>query len=227
MAHPASRTRRADRPPVVPAEPVRRACSDAPTFPTWLPLASTDCPRSCPLSESDLDQRLLLHSVADRLDTVADHLPLPDQIGPDPALSEILDDEILHLARLFSYLAGEHAFRHRATSRYPSRGTTANRLTALALASAAEATGAALAALGAAVHHLGHLADLTHQPRGPARDQACIAVHQALADRVGEVRAHLTRASKELRTAADTRTTPHTFPVRAAPAASASTSRTR
>ena len=44
--------------------------------------------------------------MADRLDTVADHLPLPDQIGPDPALSEILDDEIRHLASLLGYLDG-------------------------------------------------------------------------------------------------------------------------
>ncbi|MFF9040518.1 hypothetical protein ACF090_34205 [Streptomyces sp. NPDC014892] len=163
--------------------------------------------------------------MADRLDTVADHLPLPDQIAPDPALNEILDDEIRHLASLLGYLAGQHAFRHR----YPSRVTTADRRTALALASAAAPAGAALAALGAAVHHLGHLADLTHQPRGPARDRATIAVQQALADRMGDVRTHLASAAKELRTTADTRTTPHTFPVRTPPAAapSASTSRTR
>ncbi|MFF9778508.1 hypothetical protein ACF1HJ_33270 [Streptomyces sp. NPDC013978] len=166
--------------------------------------------------------------MADRLDTVADHLPLPDQIGPDPALSEILDDEIRHLASLLGYLAGQHAFRHRAAIRYPNRVTTAGRHTALALVSAAAPTGAALAALGAAVHHLGHLADLTHQPRGPVRDRATIAVHQALADRMGEIRTHLARAAKELRATADTRTTPHTFPVRTPPAAaSASTSRTR
>ncbi|MDX2908184.1 hypothetical protein [Streptomyces griseiscabiei] len=165
--------------------------------------------------------------MADRLDTVADHLPLPDRIGPDPAVSEILDDEIRHLAHLLGYLAGEHAVRHRAAVRYPSRVTTAGRGTALALASAAAPTGAALAALGAAVHHLGHLADLTHQPRGPARDRATIAVQQALAERMGEVRMHLARAAKELRATADTRTTPHTFPVRTPPAATASTSRTR
>ncbi|QFQ97373.1 hypothetical protein F9278_15475 [Streptomyces phaeolivaceus] len=159
---------------------------------------------------SDLDQRLLLHSVADRLNTVADHLPLPDQFTspPDPGLSEILDDEVRHLARLLGYLAGEHAFRHRAATRYPNRVTTISRRTALAIASAAEPTAAALAALGSAVHHLGRLADLAHQAPSPARARATAATRDALADRMVGARTHLARASKQLRTAADTWTAP-------------------
>ncbi|CAM5570808.1 hypothetical protein [Streptomyces aurantiogriseus] len=169
---------------------------------------------------------MLLHTVADRLNTVADHLPLPDQIHPDPALSEILDDEVRHLARLLGYLAGEHAFRHRAADRYPGRRTATGRRTALALASAAEPAGAALAALGAAVHHLGHLADLTHQAPSPARARATATAHQGLVDRMVEVRTHLARAAKQLRAAADTQTTPvATTPPR--PAASAAASRNR
>lgn len=179
------------------------------------------------LEPSDLDQRALLHDLADRLGSVADHLPLPDQIRLDPGLSEILDDEVRHLAVLLGYLAGEHAFRHRAAANYPGRLTATGRRTALALASAAEPTGAALAALGTAIHHLGHLADLTHQTPSPARAQAMATAHQGLVDRMGEVRAHLAHAAKDLRSAADTRTTPHTAPTRPAPAASAATSRTR
>ncbi|MFG3261657.1 hypothetical protein [Streptomyces bobili] len=155
---------------------------------------------------SDPDQRMLLHDVADRLNTVADHLPLPDQIRPDPALSEILDDEVRHLARLLGFLAGESAFRHRAAARSPARPTATVRRTTLALASAAEPTGLALAALSAAVHHLGHLADLAHQAPGPARDRAITTEHQRLEDRLGDSRIFLARAAKHLRTAADTRT---------------------
>ncbi|WP_405625977.1 hypothetical protein [Streptomyces sp. NBC_01396] len=155
---------------------------------------------------SDPDQRMLLHDVADRLNTVADHLPLPDQIHPDPALSETLDDEVRHLARLLGFLAGESAFRHRAAARSPARPTATVRRTTLALASAAEPTGLALAALSAAVHHLGHLADLAHQAPGPARDRAITTKHQWLEDRLGDSRIYLARAAKHLRTAADTRT---------------------
>lgn len=181
------------------------------------------------LEPSDLDQRALLHDLADRLGSVADHLPLPDQIVLHPGLSEILDDEVRHLAVLLGYLAGEHAVRHRAATNYPCRLTATGRRTALALASAAEPTGAALAALGAAVHHLGHLADLTHQTPSPARALAMATAHQGLVDCMGEVRTHLAHAAKDLRTAADTRTAPHTAPTRPVPtpAASATTSRTR
>lgn len=169
---------------------------------------------------------MLLHTVADRLNTVMDHFPLPDQIRLDPGLSEILDDEVRHLASLLGYLAGEHAFRHRAATRYPAQVTATSRRTALALASAAEPTGAALAALGLAVHHLGHLADLTHQPPSPARTRATATAHQGLVDRMGEVRTHLARAAKQLRAAADTRTAPATA-TPPWPAASAAASRTR
>lgn len=168
---------------------------------------------------------MLLHDVADRLNTVADHLPLPDQIRPDPALSEILDDEVRHLARLLGFLAGESAFRHRAAARYPARSTATVRRTTLALASAAEPTGLALAALGAAVHHLGHLADLTRQPPGPARDRAITTAHQGLVDNLGDSRIHLARAAKHLRAAADTRTAPAATTVPSAPTATATPSR--
>ncbi|MER7407874.1 hypothetical protein ABT373_36745 [Streptomyces sp. NPDC000070] len=168
---------------------------------------------------------MLLHDVADRLNAVADHLPLPDQIQPEPALSEMLDDEVRHLASLLTYLVGETAFRHRAAARYPTRVTATDRRTTLALARAAEPTGAALAALGAAVHHLGLHADLTHQAPGPARTRA-IASAQGLVDRIGESRTCLARAAKHLRAAADARATPAvTAP--SPPTASATASRTR
>ncbi|ULR53906.1 hypothetical protein [Streptomyces deccanensis] len=176
---------------------------------------------------SDPDQRMLLHDVADRLNTVADQLPLPDQIRADPALSEILDDEVRHLARLLGFLAGESAFRHRAAARYPTRTTATVRRTTLALASAAEPTGLALAALGAAVHHLGQLADLTRQAPGPARDRAVTAAHQGLVDRLGDSRIHLARAAKHLRAAADTRTAPAATTVPSAPSATTTPSRSR
>lgn len=158
---------------------------------------------------------MLLHDVADRLNTVADHLPLPDQIHPDPALSEILDDEVRHLARLLGYLAGESAFRHRATTRSPTRPTATVRRTTLALATAAEPTSLALSALGAAIHHLGHLADLAHQAPGPARTRAITTEYHQLVDRLGDSRLHLSHAAKHLRAAADT----HTPPAASSPAA--------
>lgn len=151
---------------------------------------------------------MLLHDVADRLNTVSDQLPLPDQVRPDPALSEILDDEVRHLARLLGFLVGESAFRHRAATRYPAQPTATVRRTTLALASAAAPAGLALAALGAAVHHLGELADLAHQAPGPARSRAIAIKQQRLVDRLGDSRLHLARAAKQLRTAADTGTPP-------------------
>ena len=175
---------------------------------------------------SDLDQRMLLHDMADRLNTVADHLPLPDQIHPDPALSEILDDEVRHLARLLGYLAGESAFRHRAATRSPHPPTATDRRTTLALASAAQPAGAALAALGAAVHQLGLLVHLAHQLSGPARDRSIAAAHQHLVDRLSDARTHLAHAAKQLRATADTQVTPAVTMPRP-PAASAAASRNR
>ncbi|MCX5238888.1 hypothetical protein OG824_27165 [Streptomyces prunicolor] len=180
------------------------------------------------LFPSDLDQRVLLHNVADRLNTVADHLPLPYQIGPDPALSEILDDEVRNLARLLGYLTGQHAFRHRAAANYPDQATATHRRVTLALAEAAEPTGGALAALSAAVHHLARLADLTQQRPGPGSDRAraITAAHQDLTHCIGESRTQLAHAAQNLRTTADTRTPPPaTVPV--PPTPSAAPSRTR
>ncbi|MGY9065367.1 hypothetical protein [Streptomyces sp. CAS3] len=160
------------------------------------------------LSPSEADQRALLHDVADRLDSIADQLPLPDQIRADPALSEILDDEVRHLARLLGYLAGESAFRHRAAARYPAEVTVFQRRTTLALARAAESAGAALAAFGAAIHCLGILTCLPHQAPGPARARARNTALEQLVVRFGESRAHLAQAAKRLRQAADTRSAP-------------------
>ncbi|MFF4256629.1 hypothetical protein ACFY1L_36130 [Streptomyces sp. NPDC001663] len=185
--------------------------------------------KELPLSASDPDQRMLLHDMADKFNAVSDQLPLPDQIRLDPALSEILDDEVRHLARLLAFLAGESAFRHRAATRYPARptatATATVRRTTLALASAAEPAGLALAALGAAVRHLGQLADLAHQAPGPARTRAIAIEQQRLVDRLGDSRIHLARAAKQLRTAADTRTPPAATVPSAAAAASPSRSR--
>jgi hypothetical protein len=178
---------------------------------------------------------MLLHDIADKFNTVSDQLPLPDQIRPDPALSEILDDEVRHLARLLGFLAGESASRHRAATRYPTRptatatatATATVRRTTLALASAAEPAGLALAALGGAVRHLGQLADLAHQAPGPARTRSIAIEHQRLVDRLGDSRLHLARAAKRLRTAADTRTPPAATVPSPSIAAAASPSRSR
>ncbi|MFF4361528.1 hypothetical protein [Streptomyces sp. NPDC001604] len=169
---------------------------------------------------------MLLHDMADRLNTVCDHLPLPDQIRPDPALSEILDDEVRHLARLLQFLAGESAFRHRAATRSPARPTATVRRTTLALASAAAPTGLALADLGAAVHHLGQLTDLARQAPGPARDRAISTEHQRLTDRLSDSRIHLARAAKQLRASADNRTPPSASSV-PSPSATTAPSRSR
>ncbi|MER6125775.1 hypothetical protein ABT173_24730 [Streptomyces sp. NPDC001795] len=170
-------------------------------------------------SLSDPDQQMLLHDVADQINTVADQLPLPDQVQPGPGLSEILDDEVRHLARLLGYLAGESAFRHRAAARYPDQVTPSQRRTTLALARAAEPAGAALAALGGAVHCLGVLADPSHQDPGRASNRTWATAHQQLVERLAESRAHLARAAKSLRTAADARSIrPAPSPPTAAPA---------
>ncbi|WP_406463348.1 hypothetical protein OH768_47815 [Streptomyces sp. NBC_01622] len=185
-------------------------------------------PRVPEVFPSDLDQRVLLHNLADRFNTVADHLPLPEQVSADPALSEILDDEVRNLARLLGYLTGQHASRHRAAAYYPDQTTAVHRRVTLALAEAAEPAGAALAALGAAVHHLARLTDLTRRrPNpGPDRARAITAVHRSLLDRLGESRSQLARAARGLRANADTRTPPPAI-VPAPPTPSASPSRTR
>ncbi|MFI2204631.1 hypothetical protein ACH47Z_28365 [Streptomyces sp. NPDC020192] len=170
---------------------------------------------------------MLLHDVADRLDTVSDQLPLPDQIRPDPALSEILDDEVRHLARLVGYLVAESAFRHRAAARYPAQVAATQRRITLALARAAEPAGAALAALGSAVHCIGVIADLNHQSPGTRRNRAVAAAHQQLVDRLGESRGHLARAAKHLRDTANTRSAPAAGPAPPLPAVTTTASRTR
>ncbi|GAA3496669.1 hypothetical protein GCM10019016_037700 [Streptomyces prasinosporus] len=170
-------------------------------------------------SLSDPDQRMLLHDIADRINTVADQLPLPDQVQPGPGLGEILDDEVRHLARLLCYLAGESAFRHRAATRYAHQVTPSQRRTTLALARAAEPAGAALAALGGAVHCLGVLADLSHRSSGRVGNRTVASAHRQLVAHLAESRAHLARAAKCLRTAADAQSIgPAPSPPTAAPA---------
>ncbi|MDX2763003.1 hypothetical protein [Streptomyces europaeiscabiei] len=169
---------------------------------------------------------MLLHDVADRLNTIADHLPLPDQIRADPAIGEVLEDEVRRLAGLLTYMVGETAFRHRAAAHYPHELTATDRRSTLALARAAQPAGAALAALGTAVHYLGRLSDLPHQPPGPARDHAITIAHQALVNRIAAARGRLAQTARMLRSAADTQATPAvTAPV--APAPPAPPSRTR
>ncbi|MFE9905050.1 hypothetical protein [Streptomyces achromogenes] len=166
---------------------------------------------------------MLLHGIADQLNTIADQFPLPDQVRADPAVGEILDDEIRNLTRLLGYLAGESAFRQRASARYPDQVTSSQRRTTLALARAAEPASGALAALGSAVHDLGVLLDLTHQAPGRDRNRATAATHQRLAEHFTEARTQLIRAAQQLRRAADTRTaspasappSPHASPARA------------
>jgi hypothetical protein len=167
---------------------------------------------------------MLLHDVADRLNGVSDCLPLPDQLGPQPAVGEVLDEEVRNLARMLTFLAGETAFRHRATARSPRRPPTPDRRVALALARAAQPTGAALAALGDAVHRLGVLMDLTHQAVGPGHAQATATARQALVDSVALAREHLAHAARQLRTTADA---PATSGVAALPAPSPASSRAR
>ncbi|MEU3616860.1 hypothetical protein ABZ725_31840 [Streptomyces sp. NPDC006872] len=173
---------------------------------------------------SEPDQRMLLHDVADRLNGVSDCLPLPDQLGPHPAVGEVLDDEVRNLARLLTFLSGETAFRHRATARSLRRPQTPNRRVALALARAAQPTGAALAALGDAVHRLGVLIDLTHHAAGPGHAQATEVARQALVDSVASARGHLAHAARQLRTTADA---PTASAAAALPAPSPASSRTR
>ncbi|MEU5083737.1 MULTISPECIES: hypothetical protein [Streptomyces] len=167
---------------------------------------------------------MLLHGIADQLNTIADQFPLPDQVRADPAVGEILDDEIRNLARLLGYLAGESASRHRASARYPDQVTSSQRRTTLALARAAGPTSGALAALGRAVHDLGVLLDLTHQAPGRDRNRATAATHQRLADHFTAARTHLIRAAQQLRRAADTRTA---SPAAAPPSPQASPARAR
>lgn len=79
---------------------------------------------------------------------------------------------------------------------------------ALALARAAESTGAALAAFGAAIHCLAILTDLLHQTPSPARARARNTALEQLVVRFGESRAHLANVAKRLRQAADARSAP-------------------
>ncbi|MFF7402952.1 hypothetical protein [Streptomyces murinus] len=82
------------------------------------------------------------------------------------------------------------------------------RRTTLALARAAESTGAALAAFGAAIHCLAILTDLLHQTPSPARARARNTALEQLVVRFGESRAHLANVAKRLRQAADARSAP-------------------
>ncbi|MFF5438851.1 hypothetical protein [Streptomyces achromogenes] len=157
---------------------------------------------------SEADQQMLLHGLADQLNAIADQFPLADQLRADPAIGEILDDEVRNLARLLGYLAGESAFRHRAAARYPDQVTPSQHRTTLALARAAGPAGGALAALGSAVHDLGVLFDLTHRAPGHDRSRAMAAAHQLLAEHFDQARTHLVRAAQQLRRAADGRTAP-------------------
>lgn len=91
---------------------------------------------------------------------------------------------------------------------YPAEVTVLQRRTTLALARAAESTGAALAAFAAAIHCLAILTDLLHQTPSPARARARNTALEQLVVRFGESRAHLADVAKRLRQAADARSAP-------------------
>ncbi|WP_416481601.1 hypothetical protein [Streptomyces sp. CL12] len=94
--------------------------------------------------------------------------------------------------------------------RYPAEVTVLQRRTTLARA--AESTGAALAAFGAAIHCLAILTDLLHQTPSPARARARNTALEQLVVRFGESRAHLANVAKRLRQAADARSALEEYP---------------
>ncbi|MBP5935420.1 hypothetical protein [Streptomyces acidiscabies] len=151
---------------------------------------------------SALDQRVLLHTVADSLQHIADGLPLDDQVHPDPPVSLTLEDEMRRLARLLGYLAGATSTRHRDAADHPGDVTDTDRTVTIALAQAAESAGHALASLGTAVRHLARLTDLTRR-RAPATTVDTALRQTVLGIRTS--RRHLHHGARQLRTTADAR----------------------
>ncbi|MFF8481986.1 hypothetical protein [Streptomyces antibioticus] len=154
---------------------------------------------------SDLDQRLLLITLADQLTDAADRLPLPDMIEPTAALAEILEDEIRTVGGLLNNLASESAFRIRAGSRQPLAPPAHIVQTTTALVMAADPVGAALRDLAAALSCLGRADDCRHRAAGPARERALSFVRDGLRWTIVHAHQRLIRAASTLRTTAEHR----------------------
>ncbi len=150
-----------------------------------------------------LGQAAHLHSLAERIHHAADDLPAPQSTHSLASICEEVENQVRVLAGLFTSLASEAAFHSRAVNRHPSATDSLARHKVALMTRAADPLGWALAKLGEAVAQIGHLQEISADPRTPERARAIATARATLDSRLASAHAHLSSAASNLHRDAD------------------------
>ncbi|MEU1329498.1 hypothetical protein [Streptomyces sp. NPDC005865] len=150
-----------------------------------------------------LEQAAHLHSLAERIHHAADDLPAPESTHSLASISEEVEDQVRVIAGLFTSLASEAACHSRAAKRHPNAAASFARHKIALMTRAADPLGWALAKLGETVSQIGHLQEISTDPRTPERAKAIGAARAALDNRLASAHAHLSSAAGNLHRDAD------------------------
>jgi hypothetical protein len=146
---------------------------------------------SKPGGSVDLDVTAHLYHLAERITSIADDLPLAEQVHSGRHSSEDITGRIAEITGVLTYL-GRESDRRRRPGRRALR-TPAQRHLDSALARAAAPLGQAVAALAAAITQTGTLHDIAARTRASSRDAGLQSARRAL-------NAHIATADQYLRT---------------------------
>jgi hypothetical protein len=148
----------------------------------------------------DLDVSAHLYHLAERITSIADDLPLAEQVHSGRHSSEDITGRIAEITGVLTYLGRESDRRRpgRQTLRTP-----AQRHLDSALARAATPLGQAVAALAAAITQTGTLHDIAARTRASSRDAGLQSARQVLNAHIATADQYLRAVSRQLVADAD------------------------
>ncbi|MFD3563512.1 hypothetical protein ACFWVU_28155 [Streptomyces sp. NPDC058686] len=149
------------------------------------------------------DQVSQLHSLAERIHSAADELPLTDSVHSGADSLDDLDDRTRDIAGLITHLTTAAAFAARTVRRGRDPESDVTRRTVVQLTLTVGALGQALADLGEAVAHAGALHQLGSLPRSAQRTAAIESERSHLHARIDNTRHRMNQASGRLHQQAD------------------------
>ncbi|MEV7196909.1 hypothetical protein AB0N81_34675 [Streptomyces sp. NPDC093510] len=150
-----------------------------------------------------LEQAAHLHSLAERIHHAADDLPAPEPTHSLASICEEVENQVRVIAGLFTSLASEATFHSRVVDRHPGATDPLACHKIALMTRAADPLGWALAKLGEAVAQIGHLQEISADPRTPERAKALTTARATLDSRLASAHAHLSNAASNLHRDAD------------------------
>lgn len=144
-----------------------------------------------------------MHSLAERIHSAADELPLTDAVYSGSDNLDDLDDRVRDIAGLLTHLTTAAAFADRTVRRGRDPEANVTRRKVTQLTRTVGALGHALADLGEAVAHAGALHQLGAAPRSAERSKAIEAARSQLHALIDSTRRQLNAAGGQLHREAD------------------------